>query len=246
MNDSTSAISPVWPTRWPKDSFKSVWSWLLAGSIAVLFVLLFLVTLVVRVPTHVSAGDLDKSLVAQTIGEGILVAIVLASMRPLSKFSLAQLGFRVPDGRTIAIGLVGAIAMIVVANGTATLVNYFFHTQHQQDVVQIFEGIHDKASIAFFSLFAVIFAPFFEETLFRVFFFNFGMRYGGFWSGAILSGLLFGAAHGDPYEAVPLALGGIVLCAVYYQSRNAYASMISHALFNGVSIVALLAFSKVT
>ena len=45
--------------------------------------------------------------------------------------------------------------------------------------------------------------------------------------------------HGDVYAALPLALGGIVLCGVYYLSRNAYASMISHALFNGLSIVLL-------
>ena len=60
----------------------------------------------------------------------------------------------------------------------------------------------------------------------------------------MLSGVLFGIAHGDPYAAIPLALGGIVLCAVYYLSRNAYASMISHALFNSFSIVLLLFFPQ--
>ncbi len=51
----------------------------------------------------------------------------------------------------------------------------------------------------------------------------------------MLSGVLFGIAHGDLYAALPLALGGIVLCAVYYRTRNAFASMISHALFNAFS-----------
>ena len=58
-----------------------------------------------------------------------------------------------------------------------------------------------------------MFAPFAEETFFRIFFFNLGLRYGGFWGGAVLSGVLFGIAHGDLYAALPLALGGMVLCA---------------------------------
>jgi membrane protease YdiL (CAAX protease family) len=62
----------------------------------------------------------------------------------------------------------------------------------------------------------------------------------------VLSGVLFGIAHGDIYAALPLALGGIVLCAVYYRTRNAFAPMISHALFNGLSIVALLVAPGIT
>ncbi|HXM08008.1 MAG TPA: CPBP family intramembrane glutamic endopeptidase, partial [Candidatus Acidoferrum sp.] len=55
-----------------------------------------------------------------------------------------------------------------------------------------------------------------------------------------ISAILFGLAHGDAFAAIPLALGGIVLCAVYYRTRNAFASMISHGLFNGLSLAGLL------
>ena len=61
-----------------------------------------------------------------------------------------------------------------------------------------------------------------------------------------MSGLLFGTAHADLFELIPLALGGVVLCGVYYITRNAFASMISHALFNSFSIVVLLMFPKLT
>jgi membrane protease YdiL (CAAX protease family) len=53
-------------------------------------------------------------------------------------------------------------------------------------------------------------------------------------------------AHGDLFAAVPLALGGMILCYVYYRSRNAFASMISHCLFNLLSIVALLMSPNLT
>lgn len=246
MNDSTSATSPGWPTNWPKDSFKGFWTWFLAGTIAVLFACLLVLQILVPPPTKVTSAQLNQVLVIQLILDALLVAIVLLALPPLSKLSLRELGFRVPNLWTIAVGVIGAVAMFIAADGAAALVNAIAHSQHQQDIVQIFRGLHDRTTIALFAFFAIVLAPFAEETLFRIFFFNLGLRYGGFWAGAILSGLLFGIAHGDPFEVIPLALGGIVLCGVYYITRNAYASMISHALFNSVSILALLFAPQLT
>jgi uncharacterized protein len=246
VNDSTSAILPVWPTRWPKNSFKGIWTWLLAGFVAGLFIFAFVAGLKTsRVPA-MSSLEFDALILVQFVLEGILLVLVLAALPALSKFSLRQLGFRRPSTATVGTAILGAIVMVIVANGGASLVDYLAHSEHQQDIVQIFKGLHDRTTVALFAAFAVIFAPFAEETFFRIFFFNLGLRYGGFWAGAVLSGVLFGIAHGDLYAALPLAAGGIVLCAVYYRTRNAYASMISHALFNAVSIVALLVAPKTT
>lgn len=246
MNDSISATSPVWPTRWPKNSFKGIWTWLLTA----LFVLLVLILAVAQLKQGpvmpVSPLVFNIAMALQIAVEGFFAAVILAALPPLSKFGLRELGFRVPTLRTIGIGIAGFAAMFVVADGSATLIDYFARSRHQQDIVQIFKMLHDPASIGIFIVFAVVFAPFAEETFFRIFFFNLGLRYGGFWGGALLSGVMFGIVHGDLYAAVPLALGGMVLCAVYYVTRNAYASMISHALFNGLSIAALLIGPKVS
>jgi membrane protease YdiL (CAAX protease family) len=246
VNDSISAISPAWPTRWPKDSFKSLWTWLLAGFMASLFIATSILSLTVQTPKNVSAFDVDILILLQFAFESALVAVVLAALPSLSKFSLRELGFRVPSLATVGIAVIGAIAMIIVANGSASLIGYLAHSQHQQDIVQIFKEIHNRSTIILFAAFAILFVPFAEETLFRIFFFNLGMRYGGFWLGAVISGVLFGMAHGDVYAALPLALGGIILCAVYYRTRNAFASMITHALFNSLSIVLLLVAPKLT
>jgi hypothetical protein len=246
VNDSTSATSPGWPTSWPKDSFKGFWTWFLAISIALLFAFILVLQIVVPPPTKVSPEQLNELLIIQLVLDALLVAIVLLALPRLSKRSLRELGFRVPDGKTLLVALVGAAGMFVAADGTAILVNYFAHAQHQQDIVQIFRGLKDRTTIGLFAFFAIVLAPFAEETLFRIFFFNLGLRFGGFWTGAIVSGLLFGIAHGDPFEVIPLALGGVVLCGVYYVTRNAYASMISHALFNSISIFALLFAPQLT
>jgi CAAX protease family protein len=244
VNDSTSTISPAWPTRWPKDSFRSPWTWVLAIVIAAIFIFLFLAS-VKATSTGVSLSNVSPAIVLislfLTAGlEATLILAVLLSLPALSKFSLAELGFRSPTKETVLIGLVGAVAMIVVANGGATLIDYFAHSKHEQGVIELFKGLHDPATMIVFGLFACVFAPFAEETIFRVFFFNLGLRYGGFWTGAVISGVLFGLAHNDLYALVPLALGGMILCYVYYRSRNAFASMISHGLFNLTSILALV------
>jgi membrane protease YdiL (CAAX protease family) len=246
VNDSISATSPAWPTRWPKNSFTGFWTWLIAGSITLLFVAAFLFELKNPPPSNIAPSELDAVLALQAVIDLCLVVLVLATLPSLSRLSLRELGFRVPTMATIGTAIVGAAAMIIVANGSAMFIDYLAHAQHQQDIVAIFKELHDTTTIAVFAGFAIIFAPFAEETLFRIFFFNLGLRYGGFWGGAVLSGVLFGLAHGSIYALLPLALGGIILCAVYYQTKNAYASMISHALFNAFSIVALLVAPKVT
>jgi membrane protease YdiL (CAAX protease family) len=76
--------------------------------------------------------------------------------------------------------------------------------------------------------------------------FNAVMRYGGFWSGAIVSGLIFGAVHADKYAFLPLAAGGVILAYVYYRSGNAFTSMITHGLFNAVTVLALVFAPKLT
>ena len=246
MNDSTSAISPDWPTRWPKDSFRRPSTWVVTALLLLLVLAASLAALKQGPVAPMSPLLLDLGILLQLVVEAIFAAIVLAVLPALSKFSLRQLGFRLPSAANVGTAILGAVGMVIVANGGASLIDYLLHSQHQQDIVQIFRALHDHTTIVIFAVFAVVFAPFAEETFFRVFFFNLGLRYSGFWGGAVLSGLLFGIAHGDAYAALPLALGGIVLCAVYYRTRNAWAPMISHALFNSVSIVALLFIPKVS
>jgi uncharacterized protein len=246
VNDSTLPTLPAWPTRWPKNSFTGFWTWALAAFFVILFVLAAIAQLKQGPVTPISPLLFDFGIALQFVVEAFFAAIILLALPSLSKFSLGELGFRAPNLTTIGIAVLGFIAMFLVADGSASLIDSIAHSRHQQDIVQIFKMLHDPSSIVVFIVFAVIFAPFAEETYFRIFFFNLGLRYGGFWGGAILSGILFGIVHGDIYAALPLALGGIVLCGVYYLTRNAWASMISHALFNALSIVALLVAPKLT
>lgn len=246
MNNSTSTPSAAWPTIWPSDSFRAA---------PTFFVILAAIGLAVAIGVGgfmwmfasgtISPGmktvPIIPAIVFQLILEGGIVAVLLIALPRLTKMTYAELGFSVPKPWQIGFALLGAVAMVIVVEGGASLLETLMHQKHEQSVVQLFRQIiGQKQLMWFFAVFAIVLAPFMEESIFRLFFFNLGMRYGGFWVGAIISGLLFGAAHADPVVLAPLALGGIVLCGVYYRTRNAFCSMITHGCFNALTVLALI------
>jgi membrane protease YdiL (CAAX protease family) len=238
VNDSNSTISPGWPTHWPKDSFSGFAAWATA-IVIVAIVALSAIGSAQQISGPVDPQRLVFGLTLQALLETGLISCALLALPGIAKMPRSALGFTTPTMPVLAGAVLGAIAMILTVDGSSAIVSVLTHTDHKQQPVEVFAGLHQPAAIAAFALFATVFAPALEETIFRVFVFNFGMRYGGFWLGAAASGVLFACAHGDKYAAIPLGLGGVVLCAVYYNTRNAYASMISHALFNAFTLVAL-------
>ena len=174
------------------------------------------------------------------MAEGALALLVIALLPWVSRMNFRELGYRLPSGRDLLIAFVGSLLMAGLADGGASLIQIVLHTSQDQQAVMMLRELHDRRLLIAFALFACVLAPLMEETIFRVFLFNATRRYWGFWAGAIVSGLCFGAAHGDPIAAFPLALGGIVLAGVYYYTNNAFASMVTHGLFNSYTILALI------
>ncbi len=264
-NDSTSQLSPSWPTRWPRGSFSFgrtiAFICLVAGVFLVtLFVAAVGATLWLELhgqraslmATAVSHGTLVNAPVfialssAQLIGEACGVIVILVGLPRLTHLSLREIGFRAISPRVIGYALLGAAGMVLVADvGSGIVSAWNPHAVHPQVVEKMFETLrHQRSGLIFFILFAVVLQPIAEEMIFRVFIFNLVLRYAGFWIAAIVSGGLFGAAHtisggADDVSAALLAAGGVVLCWVYYRSRNAYTSMISHGLFNALTVAAL-------
>lgn len=180
------------------------------------------------------------SIAVQLIVEFLVVAAILFILPRLTGFSLRELGFRAPKARDLLVGVLAAIIMAAIVYGSERLVQLVFHTNHEQNVIVMFKQVRDPATFAFFSVFAVMLAPLAEEMIFRVFVFNIAMRYGGFWIGAFISGILFGLSHGDAYAFLPLTFGGVILAGAYYRTRNVFTSVITHGLFNSLTVIALL------
>ena len=250
MNDSTSAISPVWPTRWPKDSFKGFWTWLLAGFIArSCSGCSSCSQLLVPPPKNVYAGTakrradrLSSSLDGSPRRDRTAGASAPLEVQPSrARIPRADLGndrhrdssarsrwssWRTarrfadrPSWRTASISKTSSRSLKDFTTPRPSGSSPFLQSSSRRSQRRRCSGSSSSIS-------ACVTAD--------------------FWTGAIVSGVLFGIAHGDLFAGVPLALGGIVLCGVYYLTRNAFASMISHALFNSFSIVMLLMFPKLT
>jgi hypothetical protein len=103
------------------------------------------------------------------------------------------------------------------------------------------------SELAGYVLVACVAAPFTEELIFRGFVFNALRRYLPTVAAVLLSALIFGFAHWQPGNAgaiAPLVATGVVLAAVYVRSGSLVASMITHALFNSFTVVAVLVFHQ--
>lgn len=216
----------------------------LVGMIVLVLVIAF-VAVFGYLATH---GFLISALTRQTVSFAVIIQAVidfcviayLALVLPkLADASLADLGFRKPTAAEIGVALAGALVMVIVVNGLGSIIDAVLHAKHQQEAIKLFVSVRDPLVKAAFAALAVIIAPIAEEFAFRVFIFNAVRRYSSFWVAAFISGVCFGLAHTDLYAFVPLIFGGIILCAVYARTRNAWMSMITHGVFNAVSVIAL-------
>ncbi len=245
MNNSTSTISAGSRTRWPANSFlagptallifAALGAAIVGGIIGVVFFFL------ANRPRTIGPQFVVAAILVQLLVEGCAVIVILAALPAVSKRSLRELGFYAPRAWQLGVAVLGAMGMVIVVEGGASLIQMLTHTKHEQSVVELFKAVIGQPRVMWlFALFAIVLAPFMEEVIFRIFIFNIGLRWAGFWLGAIISGLCFGAAHTDPFVLVPLALGGIILCGVYYRTGNAFCSMVTHGLFNAVTVFALM------
>ncbi|MDQ2680254.1 MAG: CPBP family intramembrane metalloprotease [Candidatus Eremiobacteraeota bacterium] len=243
-NSSAFQTSQDSPIVWPDNAF-ALWPSLLAalGLVAVLVFFSLIAVLISRqfTPTG-TPGHLGvlQTLIATGVGEAAVIGYLCFALPRISGLSLRELGFQTPNARALGIAVLGAVVMTIVVNGLGSLISTLAKSNHQQDAVALFRSLSGPIKYAVFVPFAVMLAPLAEEFTFRVLVFNWVRRHSSFWPAAIVSGLLFGAAHADPYFFVPLAIGGIILCAVYALTRNAWMSMVSHGLFNAFSLLALI------
>lgn len=245
MNNSISTTSAGSPTRWPTDGFAVGPTALLVLAAVAAAVVTGVAGAVVLVLDRASlthgSSFVTSAITYQLVVEGSVVAVLLAWLPRVSKRSLRELGFFMPNVGQIFAGIGGAVLMFLVVQGAAMLVEALTHQKHEQSVVEMFKHVvGDRSVMLFFAAFAIVIAPFMEETIFRIFIFNVGQRYGGPWIGALVSGVCFGAAHMDIVVFLPLALGGMILSFVYYRSGNAFSSMISHGLFNAITVLMLI------
>lgn len=82
--------------------------------------------------------------------------------------------------------------------------------------------------------------PLIEEIIFRGIFYRVGRRHWGFGGSALISALIFGLVHGEPWFLFGLAGLGLLLAFVYETTRSVTACALTHGIHNGVSLIYML------
>ncbi len=264
LNNSTWALSAPSPIVWPAKSW-NVWLAIAVaiGALFVAFVPVLAYTIFEIVsgkydPQHLMSGpNLDVTLTGQVITYLPVALYFAAVLPPLSGCSLAVLGFRMPTPRYVVIGVVGTIAMFATMSLVSGAIVALTHHQDTEVAIALLKSLQSDGQKFNFILVAVVLAPMVEELVFRVYLFNFLERYSTTWIAMIASAVVFGAFHvlGTPVKtfgsqlltvAVPLAVGGFVLAYVYAKTRNYWASVTTHVLFNAIGVTQVLYFHAAT
>ena len=97
----------------------------------------------------------------------------------------------------------------------------------------------DPISFTIIAVSAVVVAPLFEEIFFRGFMYQAFRKTMSLWPAAILTSLIFGVAHIDPAIIIPIALVGMILLGIYRWTGNLWSSIITHAGYNAIAVIAL-------
>lgn len=96
------------------------------------------------------------------------------------------------------------------------------------------------AAIALSFLTVVVLAPLAEEIVFRGLLHRLASRMWGPWPAAIVSSLIFGVVHGEPWYLFGLIGIGFVLAVVYEATGSVLACWITHVVHNGVSLAMMI------
>jgi membrane protease YdiL (CAAX protease family) len=162
--------------------------------------------------------------------------MVLTARRRGVSFAAAVGMRRFPVGRTLG------LSALLVVGGFATTAAYV--------VVASALGVAVKGNAAAlatgfrtgpgemliaFVLVGVV-APFVEEVTFRGIVFPSMNASWGTTPALLVSGAAFGIVHLQPTIAVPLALIGIALAAIFLRTRSLWSAIIAHCVFNSVSL----------
>jgi len=109
-----------------------------------------------------------------------------------------------------------------------------------QDVVKVLKVAKNPTVVALMAVTAVIVAPLCEEIVFRGYLYAVAKRFGGRWTAACCSALLFSAAHGSLAALLPLFLFGLLLVVVYERTGSLWAPIAGHFFFNAATVVVQL------
>jgi len=180
-----------------------------------------------------------------TVCAGLLLYLFqVRGLNPAELFGLQHLHWRSLALTLGAFTLIILISVNVVSSITVTWMQNFWPDLEPQETVKAFQqsdGIGFKILVIFM---AVVIAPLAEETLFRGFVYGVLKRYTDAPFAALSSSLMFAIIHMHVGSLLPLWVLAVLFCLAYEITGCLLVPMLLHAIFNAVSIIAMLFVDK--
>lgn len=177
-----------------------------------------------------------SSSIAAVIQYGVMLGILLLIARGLPLREAFAL--RRPASWPRALGY-AAIALVAIWVASAALAPFLDANEEQGFVPDGWDSSRAGAFAAFFVAVAVI-APIVEELMYRGLGFFLLAPYGTVVA-VVVSGTLFGVAHGLLVALPILVIFGIGVGWLRAKTASVYPSMILHGIFNGVALIVSVA-----
>jgi len=132
--------------------------------------------------------------------------------------------------------LLMALPALIFAIGLGNLISMIFpvsesYIQAMQDLVKT-----DEKSIWTALLIVGLLPGICEEVLFRGYIIN-GFTKNGFWKAIIISGVLFGIFHLDPFRLLQASILGIYLGYITLRTNSIYPAMLAHFANNSLAVL---------
>jgi membrane protease YdiL (CAAX protease family) len=235
---------------------KATWQWwevLIAVLVAYLAGVIAASPLVLLLEPDYSGPVGGEGLFILTVSNTVTLLVLILWLRTAHAGWVEVIGWpawpRVWRELTIGAGL--GIVVRIASGIVATLVVLVLRNTSDEPVDLPAQISPDLAGwgLVIFAIFAVIAAPVLEEFVFRGLLFRSIADRSGFWAGAIVSAVAFGAFHlltpGDGLDVLALGIAhvgtGIGLAWIYWTRRNLLASIGGHAVFNLIAVVSIMA-----
>jgi membrane protease YdiL (CAAX protease family) len=181
---------------------------------------------------------------SQAIPVGIACAFLVPRMNVLETFNLRRPQvLRVII--TSVVGLLGIYLIIATASVfiTPLLENNLGKQELQAPVQMIIDAKKNNPTLLIsLALLTVIVAPLCEEFVFRGYIYGTLKRFSCRFFAATASALFFAVVHTSLWSLVPLFIVGFCLAIIYETSGSLWASILTHAMFNGVTTGYLIFF----
>jgi membrane protease YdiL (CAAX protease family) len=189
---------------------------------------------------NLAGGDPPKDVLYQwttAVGGLIQYAIILAVVLLLSRgIAPATLGLRRPDSWARAAGWI--VAALVAVWVIGAILNIFLKAGEEQGLVP--DGWDSSRAAPFIANFVVVagVAPFVEELTYRGLGFAAVRDAYGAVAALVVTALAFGLAHGLVVALPVLTIFGLILAWLRLRTDSVYPTMMLHALFNGIALIA--------